>query len=351
MYPPVLIGLNTVIVAVTDETPRILTVRHSGGITGGKTGSRKNRPSVSDTPDAIPFGHFDPAADRTLELGLRRWVREQTGLNMGYVEQLYTFGDRNRDPSEGEGGPRVISIAYLALVREGKPSGTAGAHWREWYRFLPWEDWRSGRPDVIEKHIAPALTRWVESAPDSRILQDRRERCDINFGLGGAPWVPERALERYELIYEVNLAIESLRDRKPNAASGASQGTRGKTPDRKAAWTSHLGRPMALDHRRILATALGRLRGKLKYRPVVFELLPSAFTLFQLQCVVEALAGVRLHKQNFRRLVEKGGLVEGTARYDSQTGGRPAELFRFRRDVLRERPAPGVGLPGIRQAG
>ena len=55
--------------------------------------------------------------------------------------------------------------------------------------------------------------------------------------------------------------------------------------------------------------------------------------------------------QNFRRLVEKGGLVEGTARYDSRTGGRPAELFRFRRDVLRERPAPGVGLPGIRQAG
>jgi hypothetical protein len=112
-----------------------------------------------------------------------------------------------------------------------------------------------------------------------------------------------------------------------------------------------MGIPMALDHRRILATALGRLRGKLKYRPVVFELLPSRFTLFQLQRVVEALAGVRLHKQNFRRLVEKGGLVEGTARFDSRTGGRPAELFRFRRDVLRERPAPGVGLPGIRRSG
>ena len=69
---------------------------------------------------------------------------------------------------------------------------------------------------------------------------------------------------------------------------------------------------MALDHRRILATALGRVRGKLKYRPVVFELLPPTFTLSRLQRVVEALAGVRLHKQNFRRLVERGGLVEGT---------------------------------------
>jgi hypothetical protein len=107
---------------------------------------------------------------------------------------------------------------------------------------------------------------------------------------------------------------------------------------------------MALDHRRILATALGRIRGKLKYRPVVFELLPSAFTLFQLQQVVEALAGVRLHKQNLRRLVETGGLVEGTGKFDSRTGGRPAELFRFRRNVLRERPAPGVGLPGIRHS-
>ena len=101
----------------------------------------------------------------------------------------------------------------------------------------------------------------------------------------------------------------------------------------------------------MLATALGRLRGKLKYRPVVFELLPSTFTLLQLQRVVEALAGVHLHKQNLRRLVETGGLVEGTGQFDQRTGGRPAELFRFRRNVLRERPAPGVGIPGIRHAG
>ena len=103
---------------------------------------------------------------------------------------------------------------------------------------------------------------------------------------------------------------------------------------------------MVLDHRRMLATALGRMRGKIKYRPVVFELLPTTFTLLQLQRVAESLAGVRLHKQNFRRLVERAGLVEGTGRIDPATGGRPAELFRFRREVLRERPAPGVGLPG-----
>jgi hypothetical protein len=105
-----------------------------------------------------------------------------------------------------------------------------------------------------------------------------------------------------------------------------------------------LGIDMVFDHRRILATAMGRLRGKMKYRPVVFELMPPVFTLLELQRTVEALSGVRLHKQNFRRLVEDQGLVEGTGRVSRKTGGRPAEQFRFRREVLRERPAPGVRL-------
>ena len=96
------------------------------------------------------------------------------------------------------------------------------------------------------------------------------------------------------------------------------------------------------DHRRILATAMGRLRAKIKYRPVIFELMAPTFTLLQLQRAVEALSGGRLHKQNFRRLVAHEGLVEPTGHISSQTGGRPAELFRFRREVVHERPAPGV---------
>jgi hypothetical protein len=336
-----------VIVAVTEETPRILTVRRAESTLAAAKPSTKRIP-IHESSEAIPFGPFDPSSDRTLELGLRRWVREQTGLELGYVEQLYTFGDRNRDPSEYEGGPRVVSIAYLALMRKGRPSGTSGAFWRECYRFFPWEDWRTGRPEVIEKYIAPVLDQWIHATPDSQLRQERRERSDINFGMGGAPWVPERVLERYELLYEIDRAIEALRDRIPGASSGPFPAD--ERNGRSTQWMQALGQPMALDHRRILATALGRLRGKLKYRPVVFELLPPTFTLFQLQRVVEALAGVRLHKQNLRRLVEKGGLVEGTAQFDQRTGGRPAELFRFRRDVLRERPAPGVGLPGRRHA-
>jgi hypothetical protein len=338
MKPQVSLGLNAVIVAVTREAPRILTVRHDTDA-GADEAARRSLPSV----DALPSGPLHPDRDRTLDLGLRRWVREQTGLGLGYVEQLYTFGDRDRDPEEWEIGQRVVSIAYLALVREARPSGTRGPTWKDWYRFFPWEDWREGRPDVFLQVIRPAVEGWIRSAPDAAHRRERRERSEIYFGLGGAPWDFERVLDRYELIYEMGLAAEAGRDQ---------AGGQPARPTRKAAGSlPQLGEPMALDHRRILATALSRIRGKLKYRPVVFELLPTSFTLLQLQRVVETLAGVRLHKQNLRRLVESARLVEHTGRYETRTGGRPAELFRFRREVLRERPAPGVGLPGLRHLG
>ncbi len=323
------IGLNAVIVAVTREVPRLLTVMRRTG---------------TASEEALPFGPLEPETDRTLDRGLRRWVREQTGLEVGYVEQLYTFGDRHRDPREAHGGPRVVSVAYLALVHEREVSGEQQARWRGWYEFFPWEDWRAGRPAVIDERIAPALARWAALPPDPAepaLRGERRQRADIAFGLGGARWDGERVLERYELLYEASLVPETARDRA--ALAGA------EAPLAAATETLLAGRPMAFDHRRILATALGRLRGKLKYRPVVFELLPPTFTLLQLQRVVEALSGVHLHKQNFRRLVETGGLVEGTGHQHAETGGRPAELFVFRREVLRERPAPGVGLPGVRR--
>jgi hypothetical protein len=334
--PRVAVGLNAVIVAVTEEVPRILTLRAGGPGAGGRT------------EEALPFGPLDPEHDRTLDRGLRRWVHEQTALSLGYVEQLYTFGDRDRDPRVRRKGLRVVSVAYLALVRE--VSVGVEAHWRDWYEFFPWEDWRSGRPALLDEAIAPALDAWVAASPEAQMRQERRERADITFGLGGASWDGERVLERYEVLYEAFLVPEAWRDHADAPPLGGHRVQGDPAPAPPAVRPQPLpGRPMAADHRRILATALGRLRGKIKYRPVVFELLPPTFTLLQLQRVVEALAGVRLHKQNFRRLVETGGLVEGTGRLDAQTGGRPAELFVFRRDVLRERPAPGVGLPHVRR--
>lgn len=311
------VSLEAVIFAVTDNAPRFLTV-------AGPNGLR-----------ALPEGPLQ-REDPTLEIGLRRWIQDQAGLEVGYVEQLYTFGDMGRNTVDSD---RLLSVAYLALVREGLPS--AGAAWVDVYDFFPWEDHRHGPPAVIAERILPALARYARDAPNHRIAQERAERTQIMFGQGGAVFDAVRALERYELLYEAGLVREAELAR-PNESP---VGTGGDDP---SAGLDDIGsQPMYLDHRRIAATALSRLRGKLTYRPVVFELLPSRFTLSRLQKVVESLAGVGLHKQNFRRLVEAGGLVEGTGEMAS-TGGRPAELFRFRREVLRERPRPGISSVGYR---
>jgi hypothetical protein len=197
---------------------------------------------------------------------------------------------------------------------------TPDTAWTPWTRFFPWEDWRQGRPALVEEVITPALARWAAGS------EDRLSRARLLFALDGARWNEERVLERYELLYEAGLVQEAARDR-GQAASGA------------------VGEAMFSDHRRILATGLGRLRGKLRYRPVVFELTPPEFTLSALQRNVEAIAGVSLHKQNFRRGLERTELVDGLGRLDAGTGGRPAELFRYRREQAAQGPTGGLALP------
>jgi hypothetical protein len=344
------IGLNAAIMAVTEEAPRILTVQ-------SKAMPPTDHPEAlgkwADSHYALPSGPFEAASHRTLELGLRRWVEEQTGLNLGYVEQLYTFADRHRDPREVAGGPRIVTIGYLALVREAEPHGAGVAEWRNSYEFFPWEDWRDGVPPSIDRIILPRLQQWAGAGRDAAACARRRDRVAINFGQGDAAWDFERVLERYELLYEAGLVAEAVRDyliARSHGSGNTACDLLAGDPEDRADVLAVTGRPLELDHRRILATALGRIRGKLKYRPVVFELLPDTFTLLQLQRVVEALSGVELHKQNFRRLVTNNKLVESTGKQVTSPRGRPAELFRFRRDVLRERPAPGVGVPTRRVA-
>ena len=228
----------------------------------------------------------------------------------------------------------MVSVGYLALTRMDAEATerleAAGARWRDWYAFLPWEDWRGGRPAILDQTILPALTAWAaeSAAHDSKALPGRKARLRLAFGLDDFPWDEERVLERYELLYEGGLAAEAVTD------GWAPPGRPG------------VGVAMRHDHRRILATAVARLRGKIKYRPVVFELMPAEFTLTDLQATVEAISGRHLHKQNFRRLVEGAELVEPTGATSSATGGRPAALFRFRKQILEERPAPGLKVGG-----
>ena len=315
------IGLNAAIIAIVENAPAILRI-----------------PDGENGLDSLPFGPFNPVSHRTMELGLRQWVQEQTGLKLGYVEQLYTFGDRGRQRQKGDDQLHVVSVGYLALTRLKDDHEVklqrSGASWKDCYSYLPWEDWRSGRPAIIDDVILPNLEAWIaekdtkDFAGLKAIDQRGYNRARIAFGLDGVPWDEERVLDRYELIYSAGMVQEAVAD-----------GRIGEVRSGHA-----LGNAMLNDHRRILATALSRLRAKLKYRPVIFELMASEFTLLELQQTAESILGRKVHKQNFRRLVESNQLVEPTGKTSTSTGGRPAALFKFRREVIAERPAPGLRL-------
>ena len=292
--------LVAVLVAVTDGEPKIMTIANAG---------------------ALPSGPFE-FAHRSLQTGLRAWVEAQTGHPLGYVEQLYTFADRGRTGDAKS--PHSISISYLGLAREDQVGRGFEAHWSGWYDYFPWEDHRAGPPAMLAKMLTPKLRSWAKSAPAANLQRERWQRAAITFGLDDREWNEELVLQRYELLYEATLIPEAVRG---NTAPVAP------------------GRPMSGDHRRILATGIARLRAKIKYRPVVFELMPAEFTLLQLQRSVEALAGRLVHKQNFRRLMEQQQLVEETGAIAADTVGRPAKLFRFRHAVLAERAVVGTKLP------
>ena len=274
----VAVNLIAVLAAVQEDQPRVLTI--AGGL-------------------SLPSGPF-ALAHRSLQSGLRDWVEQQTHQPIGYVEQLYTFADRDRG---GDSAQRMVSISYLGLTREqDHKAADAVSTWHDWYAFFPWEDRRAG-PSMADAAIETALKAWIDSESDAAARRERLQRCSIAFGFEPHGWNEELVLQRYELLFEAGLLPEA-------------KGTAPALP---------LGRRMTGDHRRILATGIARLRAKIKYRPVVFELLPAAFTLFQLQRSVEALAGRNLHKQNFRRLIEQQAIVEETGAMATDTGGSPGE--------------------------
>ena len=306
------IDLSAVIVTVEAANPLFL-----------ETGGSGHSP-------ALPFGPFDPKADKTFELALRGWVAKQTGFPLGHVEQLYTFGDQNRgpldeiatEPLHTELQTRQISVGYLALTpRKSNVDVAFKAAWRDWYTHFPWEDHRNGPPALMTEKIIPRLMTWAAGN------DIRQQRTQLAFGLNNFHWLEERVLERYELLYEAGLAQEAARDAGLPALAEA------------------FGQPMMSDHRRILATAISRLRGKLKYRPVIFDLMPPKFTLSSLQKTVEAVLGLQLHKQNFRRALDRSGLVGGLGEMETSTGGRPAEYYSFRREVLGTRAQQGIATP------
>lgn len=321
----VAITLNAVLAAVDGNRPKVLCVERADGF-------------------ALPYGPFDPTRHRTFEIGVREWVEKQTNLSLGYVEQLYTFGDKGREAplaafENTDNGERIVSVGYLALAAEPAPVETPNAGWRDWYSFFPWEDWRKGEPEIVASYILPALEKW--SAQHASKKEARRSRIAASFATNdGDIWDDARTLDRYELMYEAGIVEEAWRDRQTASLA---------LPDESAPAVFETGTAMISDHRRILATAIGRLRGKLRYRPVLFEMAPVQFTLLQLQQLIEAIVGYSFHKQNFRRSIEKSGFVSRTEKTTQIAGGRPAAIFVLNRQRLREDATTGISIPRLQR--
>ncbi|HZJ97983.1 MAG TPA: hypothetical protein VFD12_09150 [Oligella sp.] len=320
---PLSAELVAVLVATIDDEPMVLTTHCA---------------------HALPAGELQ-TQHRSLQNGLRVWVEALTGHSLGYVEQLYTFADKGRAYLTGG---RVLSVSYLAFTRERAEVLPSEVSWQRWYSYFPWEDWRHGKPALLSDYIEPQLSAWAAQAESSSLSAHRQQRIQLAYGLGDFKWNEDLVLPRFELLYEADLVPEAMRDHilyeKEQFHDLDEQQWLEKHADHP------LGRPMRFDQRRMLATGMARLRAKIKYRPVVFELMPPTFTLLQLQTVIEALAGRVLHKQNFRRLVEQQNLVEETGEMADVVSGRPPKLFRFRPDVILERTTANSKFPLARQS-
>src|SRR5262249_37339179 len=189
--------LIAVLAAVTAGDPRVLTIKDRS---------------------ALPSGPFE-VAHRSLQAGLRAWVESQTRHPLGYVEQLYTFADRDRALA----GARVISISYPSLTREQPAPGYRDVRWCSCSSFFPWEAHRAGTPPVIESAVLPRLTAWAEAAESPVLRQSRRQRVGITFGCGGHVWNEELVLQRYELLYEAGLIPEAIRGTLGTGALGPGE--------------------------------------------------------------------------------------------------------------------------------
>ena len=298
--PQSIVELVPVLIAITNGSLRVLTVAQG---------------------ELLPNGLLAPLR-HSLQAGVRMWVAKQTSQPMGYVEQLYTFVDTRR---QNEQGLPVLYVSYLGLVREAADSILhPDAKWQDCYCYFPWEDLRAdgGQRDAIVSR----LRIWANSADTEEVRQKRLKRIHLCWGVEPENWSEEYVLQRYEMLYESGLITEAA---EPQANFDCAL----------------TGQPMRHDHRRVLATALSRLRAKIKYRPVIFELMPPEFTLLQLQNSVEAISGRLLHKQNFRRQIQQQNLIEPSDTGVSGSKGRPAQLYRFRDDVLPDQLISDIGLP------
>lgn len=228
---------------------------------------------------ALPGGFVRP--NETTEQAAVRELREETGVDDVYLEQLYTFSDIGRDPRTW-----VMSCSYMALINSDQLELKAG-------------------DDAAE-------AAWFKLS--YRLLRERKELVEDGY---------VKTLE-----YELKLSSEgeelSAVVARTVTARAASMGT-------DYSIVSNDG--LAFDHAKIIACAIERLRGKVNYTDIALHLMPKLFTLTELQQVYEVILDKELLKAAFRRKV--ADLVTETDHYTENAGHRPSRLYRRNLEDLR----------------
>ena len=215
----------------------------------------------------------------------------------------------------------------------------AAASWESVYRYLPWEDLRSSAGRSARREIIRALTdRWVSTAESEDVGAQRKRRLEATFG--GADlrqWNEERTTERFTLLMEAGLVTEAHRDQWGDVRPKADRHVLADDA------------PLAFDHRRMLADALSRLRGKLKYTPsLLAALVGSEITTPIIHRVCESVAGRPIHMANLRRaLTDTHALVRPikTIVTGPRPTGRPPTRYHWVKDVDLARLDPAMCMP------
>jgi hypothetical protein len=271
----------------------------------------------------FPSVAFDPGAHDCLDLGVRDWLHENTGLELGKLEQVHTARRSGAGSGIGE-SCSALSIGFLGLVPPQQRTQVTRGTWRRCLDFMPWEDRRRRGGLTGHERVGQFLLSRLHAATlaGEQSLERQSRRIRSAFGLDSTPWDEAATLERCALVQ--------------NSVPYTSEP--GGLPYVEGMTLETIMPPrMVVDHLQILASAIGRLRTRLRVRPIAMDLVPPVFTLLDLQRSAEAILGPSLHKQNFRRYVEGAGVIEATGTMRQQTGGRPAQLFRFRREGMSER--------------
>lgn len=221
---------------------------------------------------AIPGGFVKN--DESLEEGALRKLKEETGIDNVYTEQLYTFGEVNRDPRT-----RVISIGNIALIS------------KEDIIFGDYKDRKESKWFWVEKNLVDSKKDETHTI-NKYILKFESEDEEIKFN--------------YEIIEKIERTIFRKKEN--------SYKTLNESNDE-----------LAFDHYKIIDYAVDRIRNKIEYAPIALNLLPRLFTVKELQNVYEAIMGREI--LNFRRKMEDM-IIETDEKIEGKPF-RPAKVFKF----------------------